>query len=314
VPASATGAADDADPWSGGAPHRLDDGEFEVMFVVEPDPHRGDDGTSAAPGLGPDLRAALTARLGALGTSVAVVGGPDGWHVHVHTDDPAAAVAAGDLGERSQVVVRRLVPPAGTDGLGAVVGTGAPGLVADLARTGALVLVHVGRPVTAREVRRAVVDRGEPHVVVLPGSPVAHAAAGEAVEAATGPGAEVDVLDADDDARVVVALTADPGAGSGPARVAAMRTALAGVRTAVVDRPDPDAVLAAARALLDDGGDVVTVLRGAGLEAVVPGDLLLEALTAGLATSHPDAEVVVLAAGQATPAAVVAVEDAVEDA
>ena len=121
-------------------------------------------------------------------------------------------------------------------------------------------------------------------------------------------GVDVAVLDATDDVRVVVAVTADPGAG--PGRVEAMRAALARVRTAAVSEPDVDAVLDRARALLDGGGGLLTVLRGAALEAVAPGDALLDALTDRLAATHPDAEVVVLPAGQAEPAAALAVEDA----
>ncbi len=281
------------DPWPAGTPHPRDDGEFEVMYVV----------TSERD----DLAPGLSGRLTALGTSVAVVGGADGWHVHVHTDDPVAAVAAGAVGERSQVVVRRLDTPTAADGLGVIAGTSAPGLVADLARTGALVLVHAERPITARDVRRAVVDTAEPHVVVLPGSSagliasVTAARAGADVRGGVG----VEVLDATDDVRVVVALAADPGAGD---RVAAMRAALAGARTADVDEPDVDAVLACARSLLDDDGELVTVLRGAALDGVVDATGLRAALTEGLALTHPDAEVVVLDAGQAAPAAAVAVE------
>ena len=285
--------------------HRSDDGEFEVMYVVEP--HRP---VEAAVDLGPDLRA----RLEAVGSSVAVVGGADGWHVHVHTDRPDEAVAVGDLGARSQVVVRRLAPASEAagpgPGLGVVAGTSAPGLAADLARSGALVLVLTGWPVTARVMARAVVDTGAARVVVLPGSPSAHAAA---VEAAGTAEVTVEVLDATDDMSVVVAVTAladGPGPhgthGSDP--VAAARHAVAGVRTGAVADPDPDAVLAAARALLGDDGEVLTVLRGSALTARAPGGALLRALTAGLAASHPDVEVVVLCGEQPEPAALLAVE------
>ena len=53
-------------------------GAYEVMLLVAAD---GD--------LGPTLRSAMAT----LGDSVAVVGGEGTWHVHVHTDDPAAAIA-----------------------------------------------------------------------------------------------------------------------------------------------------------------------------------------------------------------------------
>ncbi|GEO35767.1 DAK2 domain-containing protein [Cellulomonas aerilata] len=284
-------------PQAPGHPEAAGDGELEVMFVVEPRE------AAEAGQARDDLAPALSARMQALGGSVAVVGGSDGWHVHVHTDRPADAIRAGaDVGVLSQVVVGRLTSP-DADGrdLGVVAATGATGLVADLARAGALVLVLTGAPVRARDVLRVVVDTGARHVVVLPGSPAAAAAA----RAATGlADVSVDVLDADDDVRVVVAVTA--GAGTDVDRVGAMRDALAAVRTTTVEVPDTAAVLGAARALLDDhGGELVTVVAGADLGALAP---LRADLVRALGESHPDVEVVVLAGGQPAPAAAVAVE------
>ncbi len=92
-----------------------------------------------------------------------------------------------------------------------------------------------------------------------------------------------------------------------------MRAASSAASRAASDaagEPDVAAVLTVARRLLDGGGELVTVLRGADLIRTVPGDDLLDALTAGLATTHPDAEVVVLDGGQAAPAAVLGVEGA----
>ena len=43
----------------------------------------------------PEAVATLTATLDGLGDSLLVVGGPDLWNVHVHVDDPGAAVEAG---------------------------------------------------------------------------------------------------------------------------------------------------------------------------------------------------------------------------
>ena len=49
-----------------------------------------------------DTGAELRRRMGAVGDSVAVVGGDGWWHVHVHTDDPAAAIAGAALGVASR--------------------------------------------------------------------------------------------------------------------------------------------------------------------------------------------------------------------
>ncbi|WP_165372848.1 DAK2 domain-containing protein [Pengzhenrongella frigida] len=206
-------------------------GEFEVMFLVE----------SATRDLGPEL----SRRLQALGESVAVVGGPDVWQAHVHTDDPAAAVAAGALGTQRQITVRLLgphtshgssdvagqpdsgqldsgqpdsaQPDAGR--LGLVVGTCAPGLIRTLARSGAVVMVLTGAPASPASVLRAVVDTGAAHVVVLPGSPAALAAAlTAAAPVGSGPSGRsssagrqpvrLHVVEAVDDVRVVAGLAA----------------------------------------------------------------------------------------------------------
>ena len=53
------------------------------MYVVE-----------AAPECGSDVARGLRAGLEEIGESVVVVGGNGLWQVHVHTDDPAAALAA----------------------------------------------------------------------------------------------------------------------------------------------------------------------------------------------------------------------------
>ena len=59
-------------------------GAYEVMLLV----------ARRTATLGRRHRRGAPAAMGALGDSVAVVGGDGWWHVHVHTDDPAAAIAA----------------------------------------------------------------------------------------------------------------------------------------------------------------------------------------------------------------------------
>ncbi|MBE9941447.1 hypothetical protein G8C60_20190, partial [Cellulosimicrobium cellulans] len=151
-------------------------GEFEVMYVVDlpGGALAGAVGASAAPG------ERLRSDLSRIGDSVVVVGGAgdDGsglWQAHVHTDDPMAAVVpgravladaqgrtsregAGALVALRQVRVRHLPGTHGHEHLaqaggttadrgpsdepGLVAVTSAPGLVADLARAGAVVLLR----------------------------------------------------------------------------------------------------------------------------------------------------------------------------
>ncbi|QTE28656.1 DAK2 domain-containing protein [Pengzhenrongella sicca] len=332
--ASGTGTAADpgAEP-TGTAGESGSDGEFEVMYVVE----------SADPGYG----ARLSARLQALGESVAVVGGDGTWHAHVHADDPAAAVAAGATGaDRSatgaaagsaaqrQIMVRhlgRLVaarpatcaggdarPAAGR--LGLVAGTRAPALLRQLARSGAVVMVlddagpgdvgsgdagsgdaGTGGAVSAASVLRAVVDTGAGTVAVLPGSAAAHAAA-LAIDSPLA----VHVFDAVDDIHVVAGLAAAAaldGSDDVAGTLAAIGAAVGGVRTAQVGARDVDRTAVVADELVAAGGEVLTVLRGAGVQ-----DGVLAGLVGHLSRAHPALEVVVLDGGQASPAIALGVE------
>jgi len=315
-------ASPGAEPDSGRGAEPARHGEFEVMFVVESDVA--------------DLAPELSRRLQVLGESVAVVGGGGVWQAHVHTDDPAAAVVAGALGVQRQITVRQLRPhaadelagrarpepiePASADAgpLGLVVGTRAPGLVRSLARTGAVVMVLTGAPVTASSVLRAVVDTGAARVAVLPGSPQACTAALAAAGLAK---ARVQVFDAVDDMRVVAGLAAVVARRSAPRGAAdgapaadigveldAIRRAVGDVRTAELGAVDDEVVdgaaaLTVADELLASGGEVLTLLRGADAR-----DGVMEALLGHLAGTYPALEVVVLDGGQARPVVAMALE------
>ena len=129
-----------------------------------------------------DTGAELRRRMGALGDSVAVVGGDGWWHVHVHTDRPTAAIAAAAVGRREQVLVRLLAGAhAGGSALhdradgrerwGVVVCTAAPDLAAWYAASGAVVLVRCPEaPIRSEHLERAVTDTGAARVVLLPGT------------------------------------------------------------------------------------------------------------------------------------------------
>jgi uncharacterized protein len=135
-------------------------GAFEVMALVRGGPN--------------DLGAELRSSLGTVGDSVAVVGAEGWWHVHVHTDDPAGAIALCEVGVREQVVVRLLE---GAHGAGAVPGrpglvacTRSPALARWFATAGAITVVRCPEaPATAEHVTRAIVDTGAERVVLLPG-------------------------------------------------------------------------------------------------------------------------------------------------
>ncbi len=200
-------------------------GAYEVMLLVRPD----------GPGAGPLLRQ----RLAAVGDSVAVVGADDLWQVHVHTDDPAAAVEAARLGARSQVVVRLVEGAAeqvaAGDDLGLVIATDAPGTARFFATGGAVVVVRCPEePVTAEHLVRAVVDTRAAQVIVLAGSDELAGPAGEIGGLVDGVAVELvgapDVLSA-----AVAALAVLGSRGAAAARADGAQAAVARLRTADVE-------------------------------------------------------------------------------
>ncbi len=306
-------------------------GEFEVMFLVEP-----------ADGGGPDLGTALSTRMQAVGDSVAVVGGHGVWQVHVHTDDPARAILAGALAAQRQVTVRSValqLPDAlaaatgrgSGGGLGVVVGTRARGLVADLARTGAVVHLLTDRAPSEGELGRAIVDTGCADVLVLPGNPAALATSLRVTSRPTvsGERVRVHVLPALDDVSVIVAVAAvvESAAEDAGARVSAVEVTLRGLRTIVLDRypargsstaapraalprdtdvPDEevvDATGAVLAALADDVPRIVTVLTGDRADGGA-----VAALVHAVRTRHPESEVVVLGAGVDRPSLAIGIQ------
>lgn len=242
--------------------HPLGGGAYEVMLLVRSDPRN-------------DIGAELRARMQEVGDSVAVVGAEGVWNVHVHTDTPARAIAAADLGARDQVVVRLLsrdhsaghgaedgvegaepvvLGGAGRAGdttlghtaprLGVVACTASPGLAAIHAALGAVVVVRCdGEQTGPRQLERALTDAGTRHVVLLPGDPATADAAHEAALALAPAGVRVDVVAALDELQVLVGLLALHGAPDDAAgRLAACGAALGRLRTSAVGQPDADAL------------------------------------------------------------------------
>lgn len=256
-------------------------GAFEVMYVV-------DDPTA-------DVSARLRGALVRIGDSVAVVGAEGLRQAHVHTDTPLAALdAARALGvEPVQVRVRFLhgehagAHPHGVtpSELGLVAVTAAPGLVADLARAGAVVVLMAPGRVAGPELGRAVADAAADRVLLLAaaglvdGDRLARRRGPSVVTARTGL-AEVQIAAA---GAVWAAHDDDPG----EARLRRVLDALAEVR---VERPGPGGVVPAAKVALARGAGLLTVLTGPDADLTEAG--LAAALGADLAAAH--AELLVL--------------------
>lgn len=320
-------------------------GEFEVMYVVDLPGGALRDAAGASTGPGERLRSDLSR----IGDSVVVVGGAgeDGsglWQAHVHTDAPMAAVVAGravlaDAQGRAsregagalvalrQVRVRHLPGAHGhghraqaggttadrapSDEPGLVAVTSAPGLVADLARAGAVVLLRdePGAPDLAA-LHRVAVDARAAHVVVLPGGHLPERDVATLRAALREDGVEsLEVLPAPTDLHVTVALAAAQLV-DGPGRVDAVRSALATVRTSRASAAGTDGPEAARRlvglleSLLERPAEVVTVLAD--------DDVPLPALDAlAPAAARSGAELVLLRSGRDGGTVALAVEGAV---
>lgn len=272
-------------------------GALELMFVL----------TGPAEAASETVAAHLRAALGEVGDSVVVVGGDAGtgtavWQAHVHTDhlDQALVVAAraARTGALAQVHVRHLAA-AGQHEWGVVAATSAPGLAAELAHAGAVVLLTGGvgamvEGLTADDVGRAVASTGA-HRVLLLGVPGPAAAVEAHADVA-----EVVALPTPTDLHAVVALAAlgtllpiglpdEPGDPHGLDAGATVRDALAAlsvVATSAAGAAD------ALRAAVGPGATVVTALLDADTPEGLPGQLV-----SVLAERAPDAELVVLATG-----------------
>lgn len=142
---------------------------------------------------------ALRSGLQQVGDSVVVVGGADHevadasddlhglWQVHVHTDHPLEALRVLDRWDVGPVVVRCLshqVSAVSTRAAGAsapvgvVACTASPGLVMDLARSGAVVVLRGDGEIERSDLLRAVHETDAEHVVVLPADEQTLAVAG----------------------------------------------------------------------------------------------------------------------------------------
>ncbi|WP_081785061.1 DAK2 domain-containing protein [Cellulomonas sp. KRMCY2] len=282
-------------------------GEFEVMYLVvaEPADHPGADDAVAA---------ALRAALSGVGQSVAVVGGDGLWQAHVHTDRPVEAIGAPSVvgAAPSQIRVRHLASQSGVHGrhrptLGLVTVTGSPGLVPDLARAGAVVVLVPPGGTAGAELWRAVDDTGADRVLLLAAADLLPATEDAMTRMGQSDGRParpvVDVLDRLDEIQVVVgaATLASRADAPVPELLAEVTGAVVAVRTAAVPAPaeadvsgdlHAEQMLAVALSMLAAGGSLVTVLAA---EGTVP--QALDRLRAALATARADVEIVVLSGG-----------------
>nr|WP_269329640.1 DAK2 domain-containing protein [Kineosporia babensis] len=144
-------------------------GLYEVMFLLDTDPQHGDERVGA-----------LRERLGTLGDSLVVVGGPDLWQVHVHVADAGAAVErAIEAGRPHQIRITHLggsqaesapaQPGHRTPSTGLVACAAGPGLSDLFESTGAVVVAGgPGRRPSTAAILAAIHRTQATEVAVLP--------------------------------------------------------------------------------------------------------------------------------------------------
>jgi fatty acid kinase len=260
----------------------------------------------------------LRGRLDLLGDSLVIVGGEDLWSVHVHVADAGAAIEEGlRAGRPRRITVTWL----GLTGDGAPGGGGDPAaagfsVVAVAESDGLAELLHTAGARVLRQRDAAglavpalieAIRQAGSHVAVIPNASRAAGLARAAAARLADEGIEVSVIAARSPLQAIAALAVhDPGRGFA-ADVAAMGRAAAGMRWGSVVGPDAGGgysgldgdhvrVTAAAQGevattlaggLLSGGGELITLMEGAG---AVPGLARLVADEIGKA--RPGAEIV----------------------
>ncbi|MGW0158101.1 DAK2 domain-containing protein [Mycobacterium sp. NPDC003323] len=299
---------------------------FEVMYLLT--------------GCAPDAIEQLRVALAGLGDSVAITSGRGGAHsVHVHTDDAGAAVEAGlAVGVPSGIQITLLtgarpVAAGSRDRavLAVVDGDGAETLFAD---EGARVLrPGDGRPISAQQLLRALVDADAAQIMLLPNGFVAAEELVAGCTAATGWGIDIVPVPTASMVQGLAALAVHDGAREGVDDGYTMARAAAGARHGSVRVATEDALtwagacktgdglgitgdevlivgrdIATAGAglidlLLASGGELVTVLLGAGVD-----DGVGERLREHVRREHLGAELVSYRTGHGGDALLIGVE------
>ena len=278
--------------------------------------------------------ARLRARLDELGDCVLVVGGADLWNVHVHVNDVGAAIQAGiQAGRPHRIAVthfgdqQRARTSGSSRGPVAVVACAAGEGLAEVFRAAGAVTVFngPGRRASAGQLLDAIGSAGSRCVIVLPNEKDTLLAAEAAATAAAEAGLEVHVVRSRSAVQGIAALAVFEPTASGRNNLIAMTGAATATRYGavsvagkesltsvgrcqrgdIVGVVDGDVVVVGkdvaqvgaqvAACLLAGGGELLTVISGAGSRPELPA-LVADAARAG----HGDLEVAIIDGGQAT--------------
>ncbi|MCE1178848.1 MAG: DAK2 domain-containing protein [Micrococcales bacterium] len=207
----------------------------------------------------------LSDRLDSLGDSVLVVGGPDLWNVHVHTDDIGAAIEAGiEAGRPHRISVTafehqpRPSRPAVEQAV--IACSAGPGITALLQEAGALTVPSgPGRRASAGQILDAVRAANALHVLLLPNDSDTVLAAQAAASAAHQDGIEVHVVRSRTAVQGIAALAVFDPSSPVSENAASMSAAAAGTRNGAVTVATKEALTSAGWC---HPGDVLGVVSG----------------------------------------------------
>lgn len=313
-------AAAHGDHGGWGAPREPSTPAYEVMYLLS------DSDEEAV--------ARLRVRLDGLGDSVLVVGGQDLWNVHVHADDVGAVIQAGiEAGRPHRIAVthfgdqQRARTAHPTHSPVAVVACAAgQGLAEVFSQAGAVSVFNgPGRRASAGQLLDAIRSAGSRSVIVLPNEKNTVLAAEAAASAAGEAGLEVHVVRSRSAVQGIAALAVFEPTASARDNLIAMSGAAAATRhgeVTIASKESPtnagwchrgDAVGAVdgevvvvgkdlatvgaqvAARLLAEGGELLTVINGAG-----SGPELSELVAQSARAGRRDVEVAIIDGGQTT--------------
>jgi len=218
--------------------------------------------------------AGLRARLDGLGDSVLVVGGEDLWNVHVHVDDVGGAIQAGvEAGRPHRIVVthfgdqqRARTTPSARGAAAVVACAVGEGLAEVFREAGAVPVFNgPGRRASAGQLLDAIRSAGSRCVIVLPNDSDTQLAADAAASAAGADGLEVHVVRSQSAVQGIAALAVFEPTAGGRDNLVSMSEAAGATRHAAVTVAGKESLTSAGWC---QPGDVLGVLEG---EVVVVG-------------------------------------------
>ncbi len=222
---------------------------YEVMYLLdESDATRVD---------------ALRERLDVLGDSLLVIGGPALWNIHVHVDDPGAAVeAALAAGRPHRIRISHFATRLAQHraGVGVVACAAGPGIRTLLEAAGAVVVASgPGGRASTRQLLDAVLETGARSVIVLPNDRDTLMAAQVAATAARAEGVAIHVVPSRTVVQGIAAMAVfDPDAPA-PDNAVAMAQAAAATRHGGVTVAAREGLTMAGRC---STGDVLGIIDG----------------------------------------------------